>query len=84
MQTKSKYEIVVVESRWVFVRKTDGSAAACIRNWGTEKGLGEIALGGPTKATVLDPCGVLHVADGKTLFTLECNTEAWDKCKELN
>lgn len=72
--------IVVVESGWVFL--ADGveevgdtlrlTGAASIRVWGTEAGLGQIALHGPTKKTILDPCGSPIVPMGKVLFTLPC------------
>ena len=35
------------------------SDASVIRRWGTTKGIGEIARGGPTESTVLDPCGTV-------------------------
>lgn len=33
------------------------SNASVIRKWGTENGLGQLALNGSTSETVLDPCG---------------------------
>ena len=35
------------------------SDASVIRRWGTTMGFGEIARGGPTESTVLDPCGTV-------------------------
>ncbi len=70
---KTKYEIHVVEAGWVFVINTETNVAQCIRQWGTTRGLGQLALTGPTKDTILDPCGVLLVAEGKTLFVLRCD-----------
>jgi hypothetical protein len=73
--------IYVVESGWVFLADscvaTDAvfllSGVSVIRSWGTTKGLGEIALNGPTKETVLDPCGQVDVPKGKVLFTIPCS-----------
>ena len=46
--------------------------ASCIRRWGTERGLGQIALTGPTKETALDPCGTLTAPVHAELFSLDC------------
>lgn len=58
-------KIVIVQAGWVFVGTVgEGDAgmvtldnAACIRVWGTTAGLGQLALHGVQKDTVLDPCG---------------------------
>lgn len=76
---KARTIIIAIEERWVFVQRTDGSAAACVRNWGTTAGLGQLAMCGPQSATVLDPAGILRVAPGKVLFELDCCNEVWDK-----
>ncbi len=73
-------EIFVVEAGFVFVcdnATLNGSdwtleGAQVIRRWGTTAGLGQIALSGPTKNTVLDPCGTATVPAGKVLFRLPC------------
>lgn len=73
-------KIYVVESGWVFLadNAVDSgetlflSGVSVIRSWGTTKGLGEIALNGPTKETVLDACGQVDVPKGKVLFTIPC------------
>jgi hypothetical protein len=46
--------------------------ASCIRRWGTEHGLGQIALTGPTKDTVLDPCGEIEFPEGATIAIIRC------------
>lgn len=56
-------EIVTADRGWVFVgdvsEKENGdvvvSNGSCIRRWGTTQGLGELALKGALKETVLDP-----------------------------
>ena len=60
-------QIVVLQRGWVVVGDVtiDGEAvtilnASTIRNWGTTKGLGELALTGPTSKTILDPAGTVR------------------------
>jgi hypothetical protein len=72
--------IFVVESGWVFLCESYTTTdtgyvlheASVIREWGTTKGLGEIALNGPTGLTVLDSCGTPEIPAGKVLFKLPC------------
>ena len=59
--TPSKRQIVILQRGWVVIGnysvKNDEcllTDAAVIRVWGTTKGLGEIAEGGPTSTTKLD------------------------------
>lgn len=73
-------QLVGVQAGWVFIGTRDTAfhdavrltKASVLRVWGTKNGLGEIALNGPTKATVLDPCGVVTIPHSALLFTLEC------------
>lgn len=76
-----KQYIFVVESGWVFMGKCaldsegdnhDLQECSVIRVWGTTKGLGEIALGGPTPKTILDPCGTAIIPKSKVLAILPC------------
>lgn len=76
--------IVVLHRGWVVVGDLakDGneivlSNASVVRKWGTTKGLGEIALNGPTKSTVLDPCGTVRANDLAVVMTLECAADKW-------
>jgi hypothetical protein len=74
--------IVVLTERWVFIgdyHKATETApahltdASCIRAWGTTGGLGEIALKGPTKSTVLDACGILLLDNPAAIvMTIPC------------
>lgn len=73
-------KIFVLQARWVLIGEvipSKGSEitlkdASVIRRWGTTKGLGEIALKGPTKNTVLDPCGTCSFPSGAVLFSIQC------------
>ena len=72
-------QIVVIQNGFVLmgsVTQTDDGYtiedASVIRKWGTTRGLGEIALSGPTKETVLDPCGVVEVERHAVLMRINC------------
>jgi hypothetical protein len=77
--------IVVVQSGWVFVgtrnpARTDVvelTDAACVRRWGTTRGLGELALSGPLKETVLDPCGRVEVPHHAVHFMIDAEQSKW-------
>ena len=51
--------------------------SATIRKWGTEYGLGELAIKGPRKETVLDPAGTVSFQLGTEIASLECKTSNW-------
>ena len=79
-------QIVVVEGGWVLIgiakldvqkQAIELTNAHVIRRWGTTKGLGEIALGGPTKQTVLDKLGVAFVQLKQVRFTVPCDDTKW-------
>jgi hypothetical protein len=82
---KGDYKIVVLQRGWVMVGKLEKNGAECklhqasvIRNWGTTKGLGEIAIGGPTASTKLDKCGGIVEFDYLTVVcSISVNEEKW-------
>jgi hypothetical protein len=54
--------------------------ASILRQWGTTKGLGEIAAAGPTSSTKLDGTSGLVEFDYLTVVaTISCNKSAWTK-----
>lgn len=80
-----EYKIVILQRGWVMVGKMERSGSECklhqanvIRNWGTTKGLGEIADSGPKKDTKIDPCnGVVEFDYLTVVATIAINEERW-------
>lgn len=61
-------KIVIVTNGFVYVGRVDLEPDYCvirearnIRRYGTTRGLGQLALEGPTPQTVLDPVGTVYV-----------------------
>ncbi len=74
--------IVVLQRGWVVVGvDAPGgiSAGAVIRRWGTERGLGQLAVAGPLRETVLDllPTGAQWHPLTEVL-RIPCREEAWE------
>lgn len=82
---KGDYKIVILQRGWVMVGKLERNGSECklhqasvIRSWGTTKGLGEIATGGPTANTKLDKCGGVVEFDYLTVVaSISVNEEKW-------
>ncbi len=77
-------QIVVIEGRWNIVGNVETTEtgivitnAKVIRYWGTTKGLGELALNGPTGKTILDPCGTVRVPAAAVLLTMDTDAGKW-------
>lgn len=81
--------IIVLQRGWVVVGllKKEGteyslSDGAVIRSWGTSKGLGEIAEGGPTYNTKLDPIPDSKFHELTMVIRIKCDESKWkDKIK---
>ncbi len=79
------HKIIVLQRGWVVVGKFERSGNDCkvhgasvIRNWGTKKGLGELASEGPKKDTILDPChGVVEFDYLTVVMTVATNETKW-------
>jgi hypothetical protein len=65
---------VAIEGDWVVTTN-----ASVIRRWGTTKGLGEIALGGPTRDTKLDPIGEVRSPLRALIGLVTCESDKWAK-----
>lgn len=78
-------KIVILQRGWCMVGRFERDGSECklhnasvIRIWGTTKGLGEIAEGGPTGDTVLDKCNGLVEFDYLTVIaSVSCNEDNW-------
>lgn len=75
-------QIVIADRGWVWVGKTRRQGddlvienARTVRFWGTKRGLGELAEGGPTKDTKLDPVGTMLVPIRAIIGIIACKTE---------
>lgn len=49
-----------------------------VRRWGTEYGLGQLALQGPLPNTLLDPMGTIEFPMASLFFFLRINKARWD------
>ena len=86
-EVKGDVKIVILQRGWCMVGKFEREGSDCklhnasvIRVWGTTKGLGEIAKGGPTSLTKLDPCNGLVEFDYLTVVAMiSCDEEKWEK-----
>lgn len=78
-------KIVVLQRGWVVVGKMEREGSQCklhkasvIRNWGTTKGLGELALSGPNSGTKLDPCnGAVEFDYLTVILTISVDESKW-------
>lgn len=84
-QSPGPVKIVILQRGWVMVGyyKRDGDNcqlhnASVLRNFGTTKGLGEIAAAGPTSSTKLDPCnGLVEFHRLTEVATISCKEDKW-------
>lgn len=74
----TKY-ILVIQAGWVLIGDVEETPSkylitngSVIEKWGTTMGLGEIALKGPTKDTVLRAFGEGDVPKSSVLFRIKC------------
>lgn len=75
--------IVILQRGWVVVGYYERKNSRCyvrqasvIRNWGTTQGLGELRTG-PTKKTILDPCGTVEFHELAEIGSILCDAAAW-------
>ena len=83
-EENSPVKIVILQRGWVFVGNYSEQGdygilenAKCIGAWGTTRGLGEIALAGPTESTKLDPHGKVRFHALTTIALIDCENKKW-------
>jgi len=82
---KGDVYIVVLQRGWVAVGRRSVmengdyllTGASHIRQWGTTKGLGEIAEGGPTDKTLLDKCPPIEYHPLTAVMHIRCKEAKW-------
>jgi hypothetical protein len=77
-ETTKERRIVVMSHGWVMIGDYSRNGdmvtledASIIRKWGTERGLGQLALTGPTKETILDICGFVELPLTSVVTTIK-------------
>jgi len=83
---ESPIKIVILQRGWCMIGRFERDGSDCklrdavvIRRWGTTRGLGEIAEGGPTDQTELDKCyGVVGFDYLTVVATIDCKEAAWE------
>ena len=80
----SPIQIVVLNRGWIVVGnveekegKTYIRKPSIIRNWGTKKGLGELAMSGKLPETKLDECLDIVVDTANIIFIMNCDQSKW-------
>lgn len=80
----SKKQIVILQRGWVVVGNYSEKNEECtltdasvIRTWGTTKGLGEIAEGGPTTKTILDKTPDIRFHKLTVIARIDVNESNW-------
>jgi hypothetical protein len=77
--------IVIGQRGWVWIGRLSYdppagyvlTEARCIRRWGTTRGLGQIALEGPTPDTILDDVGTVRIHPLAVVATYDVLEEKW-------
>ena len=77
--------IVILQRGWVMVGRYSQEGDECrldgasvIRRWGTTKGLGELAAGGPIeRKTILDPAPTVRFHALTVIATIACEESKW-------
>ncbi len=82
--TPGRLCIAILDRGWVFVgRVTEQPSAVriegadCVRRWGTERGIGQLALKGPTRETKLDPAGTVTVPRTSVVALIDAAEASW-------
>ena len=81
---KPKLVIAILDRGWVFIARATESPsaleltnAACIRYWGTTKGIGQLALEGPQRETKIDEAGTVTVPRTAIIALIDAVEAKW-------
>ena len=81
---EDKLRIVVCDRGFVLVGRVNVrdhyvtiTNANCVRVWGTTRGLGQLAMEGPTSKTVLDPQPATRVHELQVVQMIDCEETTW-------
>jgi hypothetical protein len=53
------------------------TGARCVRRWGTERGLAQLAAEGPTAKTKLEASGTVHAPQASVIHLIDCAPAGW-------
>jgi hypothetical protein len=77
-------KIVVLQRGWNAIGRFERNGSDCtlkdsyvIRVWGTERGLGQLALEGKQKNTKLDKAGTMSFDYLTVVILMDCDQEKW-------
>jgi hypothetical protein len=83
-KAKQALKIVILDRGWVFIARVSESPgaltltnAACIRYWGTTKGIGQLALAGPQSGTKIDEAGSVTVPRTALIALIDVDEKKW-------
>lgn len=81
---KGKLVIAILDRGWVFIARAQESPsslelsnAACIRYWGTTKGIGQLALEGAQSGTKIDEAGTVTVPRTAVIALIDAVEDKW-------
>ena len=86
-EIKGDIKIVILQRGWIMIGKFERHGNDCklhnasvIRQWGTTKGLGELASEGEKTNTKLDKChGIVQFDYLTVVSTIDCEEGKWKK-----
>jgi hypothetical protein len=82
------FAIVVADRGFVYAGNVESDERFCVvenarnvRKWGTTKGLGQLALEGPTAETVLDEVGTVRIPARAVISIIDSEAAKWPRLK---
>lgn len=84
--TNSNIKIVILQRGWIVIGRWSQTGDMCaldnayvIRRWGTDKGVGQLALEGKLTDTKLDKAGRVEFHQLTVVATINCDEKLWDR-----